>query len=125
MESHSVFGLNRVQRIGALTSLIVIAAVADLVTTWYGLEMVSGLYESNPNAKSVFDSYGWVGFLIMKTIAVIGIVAGLYYLEVQTDREDNDTLRTACVASEWVLGLVVVFVWGFAAVSNLSLILSV
>lgn len=123
--ANSVIGFSRTQRIGVLTFLIVITAVADLVTTWYGLEMVNGLYESNPTAKGVFDSHGWVGFLIMKLIAVIGIVGGLFYIDVQRNRSDKDSLRTAFVALQWLLGFVVVLVWGFAAVNNLSLIMSV
>jgi len=53
--------------------LVGLSLVGDIVTTFVGLHL--GLSESNPIARSVIHSYGVVGMLVLKGLAVgVGLV---------------------------------------------------
>ena len=56
-----------------LWGLVVLSLLGDVVTTFVGLHL--GLSESNPIARSAIHSYGLVGMLALKGIAIgIGLV---------------------------------------------------
>ncbi|QLG47475.1 DUF5658 family protein [Natrinema halophilum] len=56
-----------------LWAVVVLALVADIVTTFIGLEL--GLSESNPAARGIIEGYGVVGMLVLKAFAItVGLV---------------------------------------------------
>ena len=56
-----------------LWGLVVLSLIGDVVTTFVGLHL--GLTESNPIARGVIHSYGVVGMLALKGLAIgIGLV---------------------------------------------------
>ncbi|WP_244605228.1 DUF5658 family protein [Halorussus halobius] len=59
-------GVSRVER--ALWTLVGVALVADLATTYYGLRL--GLRESNPVARTAMQRFGFGAMVGLKLLAV-------------------------------------------------------
>lgn len=56
-----------------LWTFVVLALIADIVTTFVGLQL--GLTESNPIARTAIEGYGVVGMLVLKGVAIgIGLL---------------------------------------------------
>lgn len=97
-----------------LVSLLVVAALADLGTTWYGLEVV-GLVEANPMAATYHARHGMLGLVAVSIFGIgllVGMAAALKRIEMPLSRE----------LAIGALGLAVA-VNLFAAFHNLQLIL--
>lgn len=92
----------------ALWLAVAVALVADVATTYYGLER--GLVEGNPVARAALGSLGYAGLGLLKLLA-LGVAAGC---------------RTAlpCRYGAVVPGALA-GTWGLAAGANLLLLLSV
>lgn len=97
-----------------LIALLVVAALADLGTTWYGIEFV-GLVEANPAAAVYYSSHGILGLAALSAIAVAVVVSVSYGLRnIEAPLSDEGAI---------VVIVSVAAVNAIAAIHNLNLIL--
>lgn len=119
-------GHSRMDSETRLMALVVVTlGLTDLVTTYYGIRH-AGLIETNQLGAHVLDSYGMAGLAAVKVSLTVAIVGCLWIASLckgQASANDNESVRTACAASQWIAATTVCLVWGYASLSNTALIL--
>ena len=66
--------MNRSRRTLAVVTLLCVAALADIATTWYGIEH-AGLYEANQNVAPLLETYGYLVLFPLKAVSVLFAIA--------------------------------------------------
>jgi hypothetical protein len=92
---------------------LILGATLDITTTAIGLH--AGLVETNPIGRGALDHLGLAGLLVLKTVAIFGLVATVHY--VATTHTERATRLTAG------LTLITSITWAAAAGWNATLIL--
>lgn len=93
----------------ALCIILILTGVGDIITTTYGVKHVDGITESNKSVATAMDYFGvLVGHLLLKVAAVTLVVI---------------LAIIAPDAYSWVTFIPAIFLWGFATIWNIFIIL--
>lgn len=77
-DGETLFRRHMTETHAVLWTVIIVATVADVVTTLTGLS--NGVEEANPVIRSMVGSFGVAGLWVVKFLAMCWLVAGWAYL---------------------------------------------
>jgi hypothetical protein len=84
--------------------LFAFLTAADLLMTWHLIDLPSGrVYEWNPVASAWLGSFGWVGLVAFKSLAMVDVMLACIVLSLRRPRLGGGILNAACAATGMVV----------------------